>query len=122
MWACSNLSDLAYLYSGALTTPFDLIWFKERHQCWSREADSELRRRTASRQVKFYVGWHSVEIFAILVRRRFEVCVPIPKLRDKVEPSGLAVIPSSLVFVNYSNVALCESADEQAHIWRIAIS
>lgn len=62
----SNLLGCVCLDSVALFTTLDHIWFVEHRRCWSWDANFDLNRQTASRQIKVFVGSHDVEIFVIL--------------------------------------------------------
>lgn len=80
-WVCLNLT--------ALHTLFDRIWYAERHCYKPPDADLELCRRTAYRQVKAFVGGHNLEAFAIPPRFRFEVYILFSNRGARCSPVAL---------------------------------
>lgn len=79
MLICSILPDFVRLDLIALPTLLDLISCIERDRYWSRHADSEIFYLTAIYQIKVFIRWHIIEIFAIPPRCPLKVYVPVPE-------------------------------------------
>lgn len=102
MQLCSSLVDFECLGFVAPPSPFHRVWSVERDFNWSRNADDELHRRSASRQVKVLDGWSSVEIFSISPHCRPEIYVLVPNCWCNMDCSGHLMVSPLLLFAYLS--------------------
>lgn len=72
------------------------------------------------RLTETFVGWHNIEVFAILPIDRPVAYVLVPSRWVGWEPGCLLLVPSLFVLSYYSGLVVCGSEAEKAHIWHIA--
>lgn len=76
-----SLADIPNLEFFLVSLPFGGPWFADYYKYWARLCDFEVRISMNGQLTKMFVGFHNVEVFALLPLDRPVFYEPLPNWR-----------------------------------------